>query len=228
MLKAIAIDDEPVALEIIKILATRVNFLQVEAYFTSAAGALAYLTRHPVDLIFLDMQMPGLSGMDFLRSLSSSLQVIITTAYSEYALEGFELDAADYLLKPFSEARFLKACSKAHDHYLFRKGRSEAPWIFVKCGQERVRVELSSILYLESVGNYVRFVLSGRRLLSRLTMSEAENMLHQGKFLRVHRSFVVGTEHITKVDKSHVWIGSQPIPIGSSYAELIAAQWKTN
>ena len=158
MLKAIAIDDEPVALEIIKILAARVDFLLMEAYFTSAVGALSYLTNHAVDLIFLDIKMPDLSGLDFLRSLSSPPDVIITTAYSEFALEGFELDAADYLLKPFSEARFLKACSKARDNYFFKRGGSEPPFIFVKSGLERVRVELSNILYLESVGNYVRFV----------------------------------------------------------------------
>jgi DNA-binding LytR/AlgR family response regulator len=148
--------------------------------------------------------------------------VIFTTAYSEHAVQSFELDAIDYLLKPFSLPRFLKACNKAHEQCELRKNKNASAGlspIFIKSGYEQVRVEPDDILYAESVGNYVQFVLADRTVASRLTMTEAEDILPVNAFIRIHRSFIVATKHITKTDKKTVWIGKTELPIGTAYAD---------
>jgi len=222
MLKAIAIDDEPIALEVIKSLAAHVGFIQIEAYFTNSFKAMEHMQQQQTDLIFLDIKMPDISGIDFLKSIKNPPMVIFTTAYSEHAVQSFEVDAIDYLLKPFSLPRFLKACNKAHEHYelmankdLSTIGRS----IFIKSGYEQVRVELADILYAESVGNYVQFNLSGSTVVSRLTMTEAVDLLPEKDFIRIHRSVMVAAKHITKTDKRTVWIGKTDLPVGAAYQD---------
>jgi DNA-binding LytR/AlgR family response regulator len=220
MLRAIAIDDEPIALEVIKSLAEQVVFITITEYFTNPFKAMEYLQKNKTDLVFLDIKMPGISGTDFLRSIPNPPMVIFTTAYSEHAVQSFELDAIDYLLKPFSLPRFLKACNKAHELYELRKNDhpvSVMPPIFIKSGYEQVRVDLDDILYAESVGNYVQFVLADRNVVSRLTMAEAEALLPAKAFIRIHRSFIAATKHITKTDKKTAWIGKTELPIGTAY-----------
>jgi DNA-binding LytR/AlgR family response regulator len=222
MLKAIAIDDEPIALEIIKNLAGQVVCMTIQECFTNPFMAMEYLQKNKVDLVFLDIKMPDISGTDFLRTIPNPPMVIFTTAYSEHAVQSFELDAIDYLLKPFSLPRFLKACNKAHEQYELRNNKnasgSTSP-IFIKSGYEQVRVDPDDILYVESVGNYVQFVLTDRTVVSRLTMTEAEDILPVNAFIRIHRSFIVATKHITKTDKKTVWIGKTELPIGTAYAD---------
>src|ERR1700735_1927682 len=161
MLKAIAIDDEPIALEVIKSLAGHVVFIELEACFTNSFKAMEHLQQHKTDLVFLDIKSPNISGIDFIKSIPNPPMVIFTTAYSEHAVQSFELDAIDYLLKPFSLPRFLKACNKAHEQYeLSRQGKGSsavAQSIFIKSGYEQVRVNIDDVLYAESVGNYVQF-----------------------------------------------------------------------
>src|SRR3569623_1092025 len=146
MLKAIAIDDEPVALEVIKSLSVKIPFIQLAACFTNAFDAIHYLQKEKVDLLFLDIKMPDISGIDFLKSIPHPPMVIFTTAYSEHAVQSFELDAIDYLLKPFSQARFLKACSKAYKQHELSYNAISAPaqnaHIFIKSGYEQLRVNL--------------------------------------------------------------------------------------
>lgn len=225
MLKAIAIDDEPIALEVIKSLIGELDFIAIAECFTNSLKAMSYLQKNKIDLIFLDIKMPGITGIDFLRALPNPPMVIFTTAYSEHAVQSFELDAVDYLLKPFSLARLVKACNKAHELYELRKS-SENPAahpgaIFIKSGYEQLRVSLDEILYVEAVGNYVQFVTGKQNILSRLSMSEAEGLLPAHAFVRVHRSFIVGIKRISKLEKRTVWIDQKEIPIGEVYLQNI-------
>lgn len=225
MLKAIVIDDEPMALEVIKGLTEKVTFVELNEYFTNSFEALRFLQTNKVDLIFLDIKMPDISGIEFLKSITNPPMVIFTTAYSEHAVESFELDAIDYLLKPFSLARFLKACNKAYEHYELRKNKNNAAaglsHLFIKSGYEQIRVELNDIWYAESNGNYVVFVLENKKIASRLTMSEAEALLPATGFVRVHRSYIVSKKGIQKADKKSIWIQQIEIPIGSAYISEI-------
>ena len=219
MLKAIAIDDEPIALEVIKSLAAKISFIEIIAFFTNAFDAISYLQKEKVDLIFLDIKMPDISGIDFLKSITNPPMVVFTTAYSEHAVQSFELDAIDYLLKPFSQSRFLKACNKAYEQFELRKNTSASPggYIFIKSGYEQIRVELDDILYAESSGNYMQFVLDDNKILSRLTMAEAEALLPASSFIRIHRSYIVAKKHISKIDRHSVWIGKTELPVGANY-----------
>jgi DNA-binding LytR/AlgR family response regulator len=218
---AIAIDDEPMALEVIKTLAAHVVFMELKACFTNAFEAAEYLQKTKADLIFLDIKMPTISGIDFLKTVPDPPMVIFTTAYSEHAVQSFELDAIDYLLKLFSLPRFLKACNKALKQHELQTNsggqKSSLPSVFIKSGYEQVKVELADVLYAESAGNYMQFALADRNIVSRLTMSDAEELLPQSYFIRVHRSFIVSVKHITKTDKNSVWIGNKEIPIGAAY-----------
>lgn len=221
-MKAIAIDDEPIALGIIKAHAAKVPFLELTATFTDAFNALEYLQRESVDLIFLDIKMPDISGIDFFNSLSRKPLVIFTTAYTEHAVTSFELDAVDYLLKPFSLARFIKGCNKAFELYAFRNAAQPADHVYVKTGYEQVKVLYDDILYLEAAGNYVTFVLKDKNVLSRSTFNEAIDLLPADKFIRVHRSYVVAVSKIDKVERHQVTLAKITIPVGEAYSQNIA------
>ena len=225
-MKAIAIDDEPIALEIIKSFASKVPFLDLKATFTDAFKALEYLQKEPVDLLFLDIKMPDISGIDFFSSLSKKPMVIFTTAYSEHAVTSFELDAVDYLLKPFSMARFLKGCNKAFELYNFRNATEAPDHLYIKTGYEQVKVMYDEIMYVEATGNYVTFVLKDKNILSRSTFTEATNLLPQEKFVRVHRSYVVAVNKIDKVEKNHVTINKVAIPVSEPYSDNLVAALK--
>lgn len=219
---AIAIDDEPIALDVIKSHAAKVPFVVLAATFTNAFDALAYLQQHKVDLMFLDIKMPDISGIDFLNTLSNPPKVVFTTAYSEHAVKGFELDAVDYLLKPFSLTRFLKACNKAHELYNLRnKPSTEATpeFIFVKDGYEQVKVLLGDILFVEAAGNYTKIYLTGNRSLStRITLVDMQLLLPTNKFVRTHRAFIVAWDKVAKYDRTQVNIDEHAVPIGALYA----------
>jgi DNA-binding LytR/AlgR family response regulator len=225
MLTAIAIDDEPVALEILQKLAENLSFLQITACFTDAFEAIDYLQNNKTNLIFLDIKMPDISGIDFLKSLPSPPLIIFTTAYSEHAVQSFELDAIDYLLKPFAFSRFLKACNKAYELYeLKRRTLAESPdrpSFFIKSGYDQVRINTSDILYIESLENYVQFVLSGRTIVSRMTMHEAVAILPASAFIRIHRSFLVAKNQVTKIEKKSVWVNNKELPVSETYQSEI-------
>lgn len=225
MLKAIAIDDEPIALEVVKSLSSKIAFIKLLNCFTNAFKAIDFLQQVKVDLIFLDIKMPDISGIDFLKSLSNPPIIIFTTAYSEHAVQSFELDAIDYLLKPFSLSRFLKACNKANEQFLLRNKTivqsQELAAIFIKSGYEIIKVEPETILYAESGGNYVQFVLENRKIASRLTMSETEALLPAPDFIRVHRSYIVSKKHIQKMNRKSIWIKQTELPIGAAYLSAI-------
>ncbi len=234
---AIAIDDEPKALDIVRVFAEKVPFLELKATFQDAFEALDYLQKEAVDLIFLDIKMPDISGLEFLKVLSNPPLVIFTTAYAEHAVQSYDFDAIDYLLKPFALSRFLKACTKANEvleireiseenkrqsaqsgSALARSALNLAESIFVKNSYEQVRVMLDDILYLEAGGNYVVFVTKQQKIASRMTMSEAEKLLPQERFVRIHRSYIVAKDKIERFDRYEVCIQQQPIPIGANYS----------
>ncbi|MBF9239626.1 response regulator transcription factor [Hymenobacter sp. BT683] len=223
-MNAIVLDDEPVALDVIRQLVAEVPFVRVARYFTSPFDAAGFLQQNSIDLLFLDIKMPGISGVDLLKTLSRPPLVIFTTAHSEHAVHSFELNALDYLLKPFSQARFLQACNRAQEQYKLKNAPSRdvvPTFVFVKSGSQQVRVELSEVLYAESVGNYVQFVLTTQRVVSRLTMNEAMALLPSSVFLRVHRSFVVAKQQVTKADRRSVWVQRHELPIGATYAQEV-------
>jgi DNA-binding LytR/AlgR family response regulator len=225
MLKAIAIDDEPIALEVIKNLSSKISFIEVKKFFTDAFEAIDFLQKEKIDLIFLDIKMPDISGIDFLKAITNPPMVIFTTAYSEHAVQSFELDAIDYLLKPFSQSRFLKACNKAYEQFKLKNNFSDPAndrdSIFIKSGFDQIRVVFDDILYVESNGNYMHFVLNDQKILSRLTMSEAEELLPSSVFVRIHRSYIVSKKQITKIEKNSVWIKQIELPVGAVYLKEI-------
>lgn len=224
MLKAIVVDDEPLALEVIKGLTEKVTFVEMTGYFTNSFEARRFIQTNKIDLLFLDIKMPDISGIELLKSIADPPMVIFTTAYSKHAVEGFELDAIDYLLKPFSLTRFLKACNKAYEQYELKRNKNNSSGlshVFIKSGYEQIKVELDSIRYAEGNGNYVTLVLDKQKVISRLTMSEAEALLPATDFIRVHRSYIVLKKHIQKVDKKTIWIQQTEIPIGLAYASEI-------
>lgn len=217
MLRAIAIDDEPVALEVIRQHCRSIDFISLEAAFTNPNEAIAWLQQGQTDLLFLDIQMPDLSGLELLKALQPRPFTIFTTAYSEHAVKGFELDALDYLLKPFSAERFLKACQKAKE--LFELKQSAAgKYLFIKTGYEQVRLNLDELIYVQSAGNYVSFFTAGQKILSRLTMAETEALLPASAFVRIHRSYIVSRKHITRMDKSRVYCNEVVLPVGAGYS----------
>lgn len=222
---AIAIDDEPIALDVVRSHASKVPFIELVGTFTNAFDAITFLQKNKTDLIFLDIKMPDINGIDFLNSLSNPPMVIFTTAYSEHAVKSFELDAIDYLLKPFSLPRFLKACNKAQELYSLRNSSNDAQptaHIFIKDGYEQIKVEINDILYIEASGNYTLVQLDNNNLLStRVPINEMLQLLPLKKFLRIHRAFIISKEKVTKFDRSQVWIGEKSIPVGPTYTQSL-------
>ncbi len=221
MITAIAVDDEPIALDVVRNHAAKVPFLDLQATFTNAFEAMDYLRLHPVDLLFLDIKMPDISGIEFFRSLSKKPLVVFTTAYSEHAVAGFELDAVDYLLKPFPLARFLKACNKAQEWLELRGKDAKPAYIFVKTGYDQVKVDFDTIDYLEATGNYVNFVLGDSQVLSRMTITECEALLPPERFVRIHRSFIAAINNVQKIERHQLTINGSILPIGASYLATV-------
>ena len=219
MISAIAIDDESYALEVIKAHASRVPFLDLKATFTDAVQGLEYLKTETVQLVFLDINMPDISGIDLATLVPKETLVVFTTAYSDFAVKGFELDALDYLLKPFNLSRFLKACQKAQE-WIDLQPKNEPAFIFVKTGEGQIRVDFSDLLYCEATGNYVSFQLPNQKVLSRMTLSETEKLL-PSYFIRTHRSFLANKTRITKVERHQLHFQGFRVPVSSSFLEVV-------
>lgn len=219
MISAIAIDDESYALEVIKSHASKVPFLELKATFTDAVQGLEYLKSEPVQLVFLDINMPDISGIDLAALLPKETLVVFTTAYSDFAVKGFELDALDYLLKPFNLSRFLKACQKAQE-WIDLQPKNEPAFVFVKTGEGQIRVDFADLLYCEATGNYVSFQLPEQKILTRMTLSEAEKLL-PSYFIRTHRSFLANINRIIKAERHQLHLGGFRVPISSSYLDSV-------
>lgn len=230
MLRCIAIDDEPLALELLEDNISKVPFLQLVASCSNPVEALSILQEKNIDLIFLDIQMPRLTGLQFLQGLVYKPMAILVTAYEKYALEGFNLDVVDYLVKPVPIDRFIKACNKAWELHQLRKkaqGSAEpaADYIFVNADYSLVKVVLADILWIEGLKDYLRIHLksSSKPLIVRMAMKSIEELLPATQFLRIHRSHIVSKHHITAVRKSSVFIGNTELAIGSNYQDAITS-----
>lgn len=229
MIKAIAVDDEPLPLEILETYCKDVDFLQLEKVFTQANEAKSYLQRFPVDLLFLDIQMPSVSGIDFYKGLEQNTMVIFTTAHSQYAIEGFNLSAVDYLLKPYSFERFLVAANKAKDYYHFihNKSSQKDNFIFVRSEYNLLKISLSEILYIEGLADYLKIHLAGKKtVITRMTMKSIMEKL-PADFIRVHRSFIVPLSRVEGVRNKNVLLPGIQLPIGSSYLEDFEKAFKS-
>lgn len=220
---AIAIDDEPPALEVVRSHVSKIPFIELKAEFTDGFKAMEYLQHEPVDLLFLDIKMPDISGIELLQSLNKKPLVIFTTAYTEHAVTSFELDAIDYLLKPFSLARFTKACNKANEIYNLRNlSTHKKDHLFVKIGYEQIKINFADIYYLEATGNYVNFALKDSNVTSRMTITEVDALLPANRFIRIHRSFIVAINKIDKIERHQLLVNNSVLPIGSSYYHNLA------
>jgi DNA-binding LytR/AlgR family response regulator len=225
MISAIAIDDESYALEVIKSHASKVPFLDLKATFTNPIQGLEYLKDEGIQLVFLDINMPDISGMDMAALLPKETLVIFTTAYSDYAVKGFELDALDYLLKPFNLSRFLKACQKAQE-WIELQPKNEPTFLFAKTSEGQIRVDFSDLLFCEAQGNYVTFQLEKQKIISRMTLSECEKLL-PSSFIRTHRSFLANKNLVKKAEKHQLHLNGFVVPVSSSYLDQVVAVLKT-
>lgn len=228
----IAIDDEPLALEVIKNYAADTPLIHLENTFTDAIQALSFIKAHKVDLIILDIQMPDISGIQFFQSLQVKPLVIFTTAYSEYAVKGFELEAIDYLVKPIHFDRFIKALMKARKVISSQTvpSRSEEGFFFVKSGYAMVRIDFDDILYIEGLDDYVKIHLINNAkspVLSLMSLKSITEKLPKDQFKRVHRSFIIPLKKITSIRNKTIFLEKIRIPLSDTYSDSIR-DWLAN
>lgn len=224
MITYLIIDDEYLAHEVIKDYCDMLPNMQLQKNCYNALEALEYLSNHSVDLIFLDLNMPKLKGFDFLKTLSAPPKVIVTTAYSEFALEGYELNVVDYLLKPFSFERFLKAVNKAiggarpsSQASLSSAVEERSKTIFLRENKKYVQVAIDDIQYIESSGNYVKVIAGTETITVRDKISGLLEMLPDTEFIQVHKSFAIAIKHIKSVQGNRIFLGEHIVPIGKVY-----------
>jgi DNA-binding LytR/AlgR family response regulator len=220
MMNCLALDDEPLALEIIADFAAKAPVPMQLKTFESAALALKYLQEETVDLIFLDIKMPDITGIQFLKSLKHPPMVIFTTAYEEYALDGFELDVVDYLLKPIPFERFMKAVIRAQEYLsVLQPKAADTDYIFVKTEYKIIKINLEDILYIEALKDYIKIYTAHQPVLTLKSLKSFESRLPKDKFMRVHRSYLVAMNKINSVERNTVMIANQSIPISEGYRD---------
>lgn len=228
-MKCIAIDDEPLALDLLEDNISMVPYLQLTGKCNNAFEAMEVLRHQQVDLIFLDIQMPGLTGLQFLESLPNKPLVILITAYEKYALEGFNLAVTDYLVKPVSLERFIKACNKAQELFLLRTGgktaREEADFFFVNVDYSLLKVVFSDIRWVEGLKDYVKIHLSSspKPVITRMSIKGLEEQLPGSRFVRVHKSYIVSVAAITTIRKNSVFLDTLELPVGDTYRDAVYA-----
>lgn len=221
MIHCIAIDDEPLALQLIQEYCAKISFLKLEKTFTNTDEAISYMQSNKIDLLFLDIQMPDITGIQFYKNLADKPPVIFTTAYKDFAVEGFNVDAVDYLLKPFEYDRFLKACYKAKEYIEFLSSQEvQLNSLFIKVNYEIMKVNLKDIDLIEALDDYIKIYIKPNPVLTLMTLKSIQEKLPARDFVRVHRSFIVPLAKIEKFSKSKVWITGKEIPIGSSYSAV--------
>ncbi len=223
------VEDEPLAAEVLEEYISQVPFLQLKAKCSDAIFAMEILQNEKIDLIFLDIHLPKLKGLDFVKTLRNPPQIIITTAYQEYALQGYELNVIDYLLKPIEFSRFLMAMNK-----LKRQKETVSPvnpvatsteraHLFLNVSKKKVKVFLDEILYIESLKEYIRITAKNKSILTKFQLGQIEEMLAKNNFLRIHRSFIVAKDKIEAFSATDIEINGKQLPIGRSYKEQVIA-----
>jgi len=216
----VIIEDEPLALEKTKDFVEKVPFLQLSATFDNALTGLAYLNNNKVDVLFLDINMDELSGIELLESTKINSQVIITTAYQEYALKGYELKITDYLLKPFTFNRFLQAVNKAQENLSHRTSEPAPEFIFVKTENRLEKIMLNDIVYIEGMRDYRRIHTLTKKIMTLQNFSEFEKLIPPGMICRVHKSYMVALNKIVSIERGRIKIADQLIPISDTYKDL--------
>ncbi|MFT4203806.1 MAG: LytTR family DNA-binding domain-containing protein [Chitinophagaceae bacterium] len=226
-IKTVAIDDEPLALDVIDTFCKRLDFLTLEKTFTNTTDAWKYLEKNPVDLLLLDINMPAMSGVEFYKSIQHKPMLVFTTAHGEYALESYDLDAVDYLLKPFTFARFEKGMQKARQIYDLVHNATvadESKFLMLKIDYGMVKVILSDILFVEGLDNYLKIHLENQSpLVVRMTLKTLMEKLDERRFVRVHRSYIVAVNRIESVKHKIIFVANEEIPIGKIYEEQLKA-----
>ena len=223
----IIVEDEPLAVEVLVDYIKQVPFLELKRVCTDAIFAMEVLQSEKIDLIFLDIHLPKLKGFDFLESLQNPPGIIITSAYKDYALQAFDVNVIDYLLKPIRFTRFLKAVNKLNQHPEITTALApaiiagERPHLFFNVDKKKIKICLEEILFVESVRDYIQITTKDKTVHTKLQLSEMEELLPGNNFLRIHRSFIVAKDKITAFTATDVEIGKLQIPIGRSYKELV-------
>lgn len=220
-MKCLIVDDEPLARDLLEDNVRQVPFLELAGTCGNALEALDIIHREKIDLIFLDIQMPGLNGIQFLQTLKQPVLVVFITAYEKFAIEGYNLDVVDYLLKPVAFDRFLKAANKAQELFSLRSKPVSPDFIFVHADYNLVKISFSDVVYIEGLKDYVKIHLASaqRPVITRMSMKSLEELLPIKKFMRIHKSFILSVEKIISIRKGRVKIAAAELPISDSYAE---------
>ena len=227
MIRCIAIDDEPLALELLVDNISKLPYLQLVAQCENALDAMKIMEKEPIDLLFLDIQMPGLTGLQFIESMTTKPMIILVTAYEKYALQGFDLEVTDYLVKPVPLDRFVKACNKAKELFELKTLNSidnDAGYFFVNVEYRQVKIITADIIYIEGLKDYIKIHLKSLQhpIVTRLSMKTIEEQLPSKTFMRIHKSYIVSIAFVTATTKSSVFLGNQELPISETYKENIA------
>ena len=233
-MNCIIVDDEPLAREAIELLVKDISGLTLTSIFNNAASAAKFMNEHPVDLLFLDIQMPGITGIEFARTIPKKTLIIFTTAYTEYALDSYEVDAIDYLIKPVDPERFKRAVEKAFSyHSLLSQEEKENiepiadEYFFVKSDRKYFKVNFEDILFVEGLKDYVILQLSEQRIITRMNLKAIYDVLPKSLFLRVNKSYIVNTAQIEAFDNNDIFIKNYEIAIGNSYRDIFFEEFVT-
>ncbi|MEP7230126.1 MAG: LytTR family DNA-binding domain-containing protein [Ginsengibacter sp.] len=229
MIRCLAIDDEPLALELLEDNISKIPFLKLVAACDNAMEAMKVMQQESIDLLFLDIQMPGLTGLQFIQSMPTPPMIILITAYEKYALEGFNLDVTDYLVKPVSFDRFVKACNKAKQLFDLKKqqkttGVSSQPgYFFVNVDYSLLKITLADVVYVEGLKDYIKIHLksTSQPVVTRMPVKTIEEQLPSSQFIRIHKSYIVSVAFITAIRKSSVFIDTLELPVGDSYRDSV-------
>jgi two-component system, LytTR family, response regulator len=221
-MKAIIVDDEPKAIELLRGYLQHFGSIELVATFRNGLKAFEYISNEPVDLIFLDINMPHISGISLSKMIPRNVKIIFTTAYSEYAVESYEVEAVDYLLKPISLDRFMQAVSKVLNKKI-QKHEAQTNWILVKSGFETFRIDADEIFYLEKDGNYMTYYCENEKIIGRETIQEAIEKLPDS-FIQTHKSFIVNLDKVKRFDRNLIFIADYKIPISDSFSQTVFKQ----
>lgn len=219
MITALAIDDEPKAIEVIQHHISKINGITLLEHFYNATEALIYLKQNPVDLIFLDINMPHLSGLEMLDGLLRKPHVIFTTAYADYAVDSYNYNAVDYLLKPFEFERFQIAIDKVEKR--LEEFREQKPFFFIKDGLKNIKIEFEEILFVKGSGNYLDIFSNEKCYSPRMTFSEIVEKLPASQFIRIHQSYIVNIVHIQKIENNHIYVATHKLPISCRHKDML-------
>jgi DNA-binding LytR/AlgR family response regulator len=232
VLNCLIVEDEHLAAGVLRDYIAQLPGLSLKGCCEDVFAANELLRREKIDIIFLDINLPRISGLDFIKTLGSKYHIILTTAYHQYAIEGFNLNAVDYLLKPIEFSRFLQAVNKVYDKQLIGPPQSSAPstgnkFYFFNTDKKKIKVYASEIDYIESMKDYVTIHSGGKKIVTKFQIGELENLLEEGQFLRIHRSFIINTSKVTAYTAQDIELGDISLPLGRTYKEMVEKALKS-